>query len=199
MNLSELIRSRRSVRRYTHQTVPPELIDQLLDAATWAPSAHNRQPWRFVVISTQAVKQQLAAAMGERLRADRLRDGDPIDVVERDVTRSHDRIVEAPVVIAACLSMIDMERYPDQPRAAAERTMAIQGVAMSIQNLLLTAHDLNLGACWLCAPLFCSDAVRSALKLPIDWEAQALITIGYPTDQGTFKGRVNFKQKTIYR
>lgn len=199
MNLSELIRSRRSIRRYTQQTVPLELIDQLLDAATWAPSAHNRQPWRFVVISTQTVKQQLAAAMGERLRADRIHDGDPIDVVERDVTRSHDRIVEAPIVIAACLSMIDMERYPDYRRAAAERTMAIQGIAMSIQNLLLTAHNLALGACWLCAPLFCSDAVRATLDLPIDWEAQALITIGYPTDQGRSKDRVDFKQKTIYR
>ncbi len=199
MNLTELIHSRRSIRRYTDQPVPLEMIDRLLEAAMWSPSAHNRQPWRFVVISTPQAKQMLASSMGEKLRADRLHDGDPIDVVERDVTRSHDRIVNAPIVIVACLSMLDMDHYPDERRSNAEKIMAIQGVAMSIQNLLLTAHDLSLGACWLCAPLFCPAVVRSVLELPIDWEAQALITVGYPIDQGKKKDRVDFKQKTIYR
>ncbi|HZY43506.1 MAG TPA: nitroreductase family protein [Anaerolineae bacterium] len=199
MNLTELIHTRRSIRHYTDQSVPLELINQLLEAASWAPSAHNRQPWRFVVISTPEAKHHLAAVMGERLRADRLRDGDPLEAIERDVARSHDRIVQAPIVIIACLSMNDMDRYPNDRRTQAERTMAIQGVAMSMQNMLLTAHDLGLGACWMCAPLFCSGEVRSALALPIDWEAQALITIGYPIDQSKSKDRVNFKQKTIYR
>jgi F420 biosynthesis protein FbiB-like protein len=199
LNLTELIHTRRSIRRYTDQPVPPELIDQLLEAASWAPSAHNRQPWRFVVISTPEAKQQLATVMGERLRTDRLRDGDPIEAVEHDVARSHERIIQAPIVIVACLSMSDMDHYPDDRRATAERTMAIQGTAMALQNILLAAHDLGLGACWLCAPLFCDSAVRSALDLPIDWEAQGLITVGYPIDQGKPKDRVDFEQKTIYR
>jgi F420 biosynthesis protein FbiB-like protein len=199
LNLTELIHSRRSIRHYTDQPISTELIDQLLEAACWAPSAHNRQPWRFVVISTPDAKQQLATVMGERLRADRLRDGDPIEAVERDVAQSNDRIVQAPIAIVACLSMIDMDHYPDERRSNAERTMAVQGTAMALQNLLLAAHGLGLGACWLCAPLFCSDAVRSALDLPIDWEAQSLITIGYPLDQGKPKDRIDFKQKTIYR
>jgi coenzyme F420-0:L-glutamate ligase/coenzyme F420-1:gamma-L-glutamate ligase len=199
LELTQAIHTRRSIRQYTDQSISPELIDQLLEAASWAPSAHNRQPWRFVVISTAEAKQQLATVMGERLRTDRLRDGDPIEAVERDVARSHDRIIHAPIVIVACLSMIAMDQYPDERRSTAERTMAIQGTAMAIQNLLLTAHDFGLGACWLCAPLFCGGAVRSALDLPLDWEAQGLITIGYPNDQGKRKDRVDFKQKTIYR
>lgn len=199
MDLTHVIHTRRSIRHYTDQPVPVELIDQLLEAATWAPSAHNRQPWRFVVISSPKAKQHLAAVMGERLRTDRLRDGDPLDVVERDVVRSRERISTAPIVIAACLSMIDMDHYQDDRRDDAERTMAIQSVAMSLQNMLLTAHDLGLGACWLCAPLFCRDAVRSVLDLPIDWEAQALITIGHPADQGQPKDRIDIQQKTIYR
>lgn len=58
--------------------------------------------------------------------------------------------------------------------------MAVQSVAMAGQNLLLAAHAHGLGACWMCAPLFCPDVVRSALSLPIDWEPQGLITLGNP-------------------
>ena len=65
MTLAHTIHTRRSIRRYLDRPVPPALIDQLLDAATWAPSAHNRQPWRFVVIETAAVKAQLADRLGE--------------------------------------------------------------------------------------------------------------------------------------
>ena len=198
MSSLRTIYTRRSIRRYTNQPVASTLIDQLLDAAIWAPSAHNRQPWRFAVLTTPEAKERLANQMCARLRADRLRDGDMIEVVEQDVNRSRERIVSAPVVIIACLSMHDMDQYPDEPRASAERTMAIQSVSMAIQNLLLTAHSLGLGACWMCAPLFCPDVVRDALSLPGDWEAQALITIGYPTDEGKHKGRTEFRQKTLY-
>jgi F420 biosynthesis protein FbiB-like protein len=77
-----------------------------------------------------------------------------------------------------------MDYYPDARRQAAERLMAVQSVAMAVQNLLLAAHAEGLGACWMCAPLFCPDAVRSALSLPEDWEPQALVTLGYPGGPG---------------
>jgi F420 biosynthesis protein FbiB-like protein len=200
-SIINILHTRRSIRHYLDRPVPPESIDQLLEAATWAPSAHNRQPWRFAVIATDAAKAQLADRMGERLRSDRLRDGDPIDQIERDVKRSRERITTAPVVIAVCLSMMDLDHYPDDRRNVLERAMAMQSVAASIQNLLLTAHDLGLGACWMCAPLFCPDVVREVLHLPDDWEAQALVTIGYPkgADEGKRKDRADFRQKTIYR
>lgn len=197
--IMDVIRTRRSIRHYINQPISQELIDQLLEAATWAPSAHNRQPWRFAVITTQAAKNRLADRMGERLRSDRLRDGDPIEAIDRDVNRSRERIVTAPVVIVACLSMIDMDHTPDDRRNSIERAMAMQSVAASIQNLLLAAHDLGLGACWMCAPLFCPNVVRDALDLPDDWEAQALITIGYPADEGKRGDRGDFREKTIYR
>lgn len=179
--------------------MPARSIDRLLAAATRAPSAHNRQPWRFAVVTTAAVKAQLADRLGERLKADRLTDGDPLEDIERDVNRSRTRITSAPVVIAVCLSMSEMDRYSDDRRTALERVMAVQSVAAAIQNLLLTAHDLGLGACWMCAPLFAPEAVRDALNLPPDWEAQALITLGYPADAGSFKDRADFKEKTLYR
>ena len=196
--LLEIVRSRRSIRRYRPDPVQRDMIDRLLEAATWAPSAHNRQPWRFAVITSLETRRRLATAMGDRLRADRSRDGDPPDAIERDVKRSYERIVNAPLVIAVCLSMRDMDRYPDERRVSAERTMAVQSVAMAVQNMLLTAHALGLGACWMCAPLFCPDTVREVLVLPGDWEAQALITVGVPADEGKSRGRESVSARTLY-
>jgi F420 biosynthesis protein FbiB-like protein len=122
--------------------------------------------------------------MGDRLRADRTRDGDPSDAIEADVARSYDRLNRAPVVILICVSMADMDQYPDEKRRRAERLMATQGTAMATQNLLLAAHAAGLGACWMCAPLFCAETVSSALALADDWEPQALVTLGYPADRG---------------
>lgn len=189
--MDDLLRSRRSIRRYLDRSVPPDQIQHLLDCATRAPSAHHRQPWRFAVITTLDVKVQLADRMGERLRADRLRAADRIELIDRDVTRSRERITSAPVVIIACAAFDGDDAY--------ERVMAIQSVAASIQNLLLAAHEAGLGACWMAAPLYCPDVIREVLYLPNDWEAQALITIGYPADEGKIRNRVDFREITIYR
>ncbi len=183
--LFEIIRSRRSIRRYQNRAVSRELIDELLEAARWAPSAHNRQPWRFAVIESAAMKHALARAMGERLRADLKRDGAPEAMIEADVARSYARITHAPVVMVAAVTMRDMDKYLDERRSRAEWTMATQSVAMALQNLLLAAHSLGLGACWMCAPLFVSDTVREVLELDDDWEPQALITLGYPGEVKT--------------
>lgn len=179
-----LITSRRSVRRYQPEPLDRAQIERLLNAAAWAPSAHNRQPWRFAVITGEASKEQLASEMGARLRADRTRDGDPTDAIESDVRRSYTRITTAPCVIVVCLTMEDMDAYPDPRRSEAEHLMAVQGVALAIQNLLLSAAAEGLGACWMCAPLFCQDTVAAAAGLPEGWQAQGLITLGYPASRG---------------
>jgi coenzyme F420-0:L-glutamate ligase / coenzyme F420-1:gamma-L-glutamate ligase len=82
-----------------------------------------------------------------------------------------------------------MDRYPDSRRTEAEHQMAVQGTAMAMQNLLLAAHLLNLGASVMCAPLFCPDTVRAALTLPDHWESQALITLGFPATEGKSRQR----------
>ncbi len=181
--LLDIIRLRRSIRRYRADAVPDSEVMRLLEAARWAPSAHNRQPWRFAVLRSAASRQKLAKAMGERLAADLRGDGVPADVIKQDVERSYQRITGAAVAIVLCLSMADMDQYPDQERQLAERVMAIQSVAMAGQNLLLMASASGLGACWMCAPLFCADMVSDVLGLAPDWEPQALITVGYPAQQ----------------
>ena len=187
-----LLRGRRSIRRYLQRPVPDALLETILETAAYAPSAHNRQPWRFAIIKDTESKKRLATNMGERLRADRAQDGDSADAIEQDVARSFARITSAPVVILMCLTMEDMDRYPDAHRSAAEHQMAVQGTAMATQNLLLAAHEAGLGASVMCAPLFCPDTVRSALDLPAHWEPQVLVTLGYPANAGK-----PFRRKTL--
>ena len=189
---------RRSIRRFTDQPVPPDLVDAVLAAASAAPSPHNRQPWRFAVLRG-AARPRLAAAMADRLRIDRSRDGDPPDLIERDARRSFDRITSAPVSLLACLSMADMDVYPDERRSTAERWMAGQAVACAIHSVLLAAASHQLGACWMCAPLFCPEAARAALDLPPDWEPQALITLGWPADAGRIRERRPPHEFTAFR
>lgn len=181
---ADTLAGRRSIRRYRDEPVPRSLIDALLDLAIAAPSAHNRQPWRFRVLSEPDEKVRLAGAMGARLRHDRLADGDVTEIVEADVARSHARITEAPALVIVCLSMQDMDRYPDPRRSQAEYLMAVQSVAMAGQNLLLATHAAGLGACWVCAPLFCPETVVRALGLPEHWQPQGMVLLGYPADEG---------------
>jgi F420 biosynthesis protein FbiB-like protein len=182
-DLHQLIRDRRAIRRYQNRPIEKELVERLLESATWAPSAHNRQPWRFVVLTANEDKERLAQAMGEKLFKDRTADGDPKLDIEADVARSRSRIVGAPLVIGVFLSMSAMDRYPDERRNRAEHLMAVQSVAMAVQNLWLLAHAEGLGACWLCAPLFVPDLVRETLNLPDDWQAQGLLTLGWPAEE----------------
>lgn len=174
---------RRSIRRYLPEPVSPKHVQQLLTAACWAPSAHNRQPWRFAVIQDAANKHRLAKAMGERLRADLSADEVPTEAIDQDVTRSYRRITQAPLLILLCLTMRDMDRYPETERQQREWIMAVQSVAMAGQNLLLAAHALGLAACWMCAPLFCPEVVVQTLDLPDDWQPQSLITVGHPAEK----------------
>ncbi|MBN1680640.1 MAG: nitroreductase family protein [Anaerolineae bacterium] len=200
MNLAalfDIMKSRRSIRRYTDQPVPGDVLHRVLEAAVWAPSAHNRQPWRFVVITEPARKQSLAQAMGQHFRVDLEADGVPGEQIEQRAQRSCQRISHAPALIMLCLSMSDMDQYPDERRQRAEWTMAVQSTALAAQNLLLAAHSVGLGVCWMCAPLFCPDVIRQELSLPGDWEAQALFTVGYPAEQCT-SDREPLETKTIW-
>lgn len=191
--LGSAIGQRRSVRRYLPGPIEQAVLERILLAATQAPSAHNRQPWRFAVLDKASVKEALAAAMGQRLRHDRTADGDDPQAIEADVARSYARLTEAPAVIVICADMRDMDQYPDERRRNAEYLMAVQSTAMAAQNLLLAATQEGLGACVMCAPVFCPDVVIDVLGLPDGWQPQMLITLGNRGTNGTHRTRLPLK------
>jgi len=184
LDIIEAVRTRRSIRKFKPRKVPRDVVSLILDLARWAPSAHNAQPWRCVVVDDEKVKERLATEMGKAWLSDLLKDGVSKDKAENIVRiESWERITKSPIVIIVCLTMEDMHRYPDRRRRKAEYLMAVQSVAAYIQNLLLLAHHYGLGACWVCAPLFCQKAVRRVLGLPREIEPQAMITMGYPDEK----------------
>jgi len=178
-DLAALLRSRRSVRSYQQRAVTREQLEQILEAARWAPSPHGRQPWRFVVLTRQESKVLLADRMGETWQRNLEMDKQDVAIVNIRREKSRQRILNAPALIIPCLYPEDLDSYPDEQRQADEKTMAIQSIGAAIQNMLLMAYDMGLDAGWMCAPLFCPEVVCDALGLDPRLIPQALITIGY--------------------
>jgi F420 biosynthesis protein FbiB-like protein len=179
LDLAGIIQGRHSVRRYHDRPVARELIEQVLEAARWAPSPHGRLPWRFAVLTRPAPKQRLADAMGAEWRRQLAMDGQDAATIELRRRKSHERILHAPAIVIPCLYLADLDVYPDADRNAAEATMAIQSLGCAIQNMLLMAYSLGLDGGWMCAPLFCPEVVAAALDLDPALTPHALITLGY--------------------
>ena len=179
-DLHNFMRTRRSIRRFKSDPVPDSVIEAILTTATFAPSAHNRQPWRFVVVTNSFVRTKLAEAMADDFQRDLESDGVPTEKIEAQVKRSKDRIISAPVAILLCLDMSEMDSYPDKRRIKAEFRMTVQSVAAAGMQLLLAAHAEGLGAVWACWVLFAVETIQEVLELPKTWEPQALFFLGYP-------------------
>jgi F420 biosynthesis protein FbiB-like protein len=160
--------------------VRDSVLQSILATATYAPSAHNRQPWRFVVLTAPSIKLQLAKAMAQDFERDLIRDGVAPEKIAAQITRSKSRMTSAPVVILLCLDVSEMDSYPDSKRQQAERTMATQSVAAAGLQLLLAAQAEGLGGVWVCAPLFAQETIQRSLNLKETWEPHAMFYLGYP-------------------
>lgn len=173
-DLRHFLRTRRSVRRFKAEPIADSVIERILTTTTFAPSAHNRQPWRFAVVTTSVVKQKLGKALTAKMRADMQAEGAPDAEIEKRVTNSLRRIDEAPVIIVLCRDVTDVRA--DTPE---EAIMGIQSVAAAGMQLLLAAHAEGLGANWICWPLYAQEATRASLELPETWEPQAMLLVGF--------------------
>jgi F420 biosynthesis protein FbiB-like protein len=180
------LRSRRSIRRFRNKPVDNDLLNRILETSTYAPSAHNSQPWRYAVITAPHTKKELADGMAVEFEHDLSRDGLPGVEIQRKLERSRNRIEQAPVVIIICLDESNLDHYADDRRQEAETIMGIQSISMAGHQLLLAATAEGLGGVWTCGPLFAQNSVRSVLHLPESWKPQGMLLLGYPdeTPQG---------------
>jgi coenzyme F420-0:L-glutamate ligase/coenzyme F420-1:gamma-L-glutamate ligase len=193
-DLHAFLRTRRSIRRFKADLIPDSVIEDILTTATFAPSAHHRQPWRFAVMTELSVKKKLADAMAEKFQQELENDGLLLDEISKRVARSKERILSAPVVIILSVDMSDMDTYPDIRRNKAEYIMATQSAANAGMQLLLAAHAEGLGSVWVCSPLFAQDSVQAVLNLPKTWEPQAMYFLGYPAETPQARERKSIKE-----
>jgi len=197
--LHAFLRSRRSIRRFEPSPLPAAVIQRIIETATYAPSAHNNQPWRFAVVTDLSVKARLAEAMAADFRRDLEKEGLPEAEIAARLERSRRRIHEAPLVVILCMDATGMDNYPDPKRQQAEMTMAVQSTALAGLQLLLAAHAEGLGGVWTCGPLFTPETVRAALDLPPEWQPQAMLFIGYPAESPSIPERKPLEQVTLFR
>lgn len=196
-DLHTFLRTRRSIRRFKPDPVPDEAVSRLIATATYAPSAHNLQPWRFVVVGQignppHETRQRLAHALTSAMRADMTAESVPESKIEARVARSTKRINEAPVVILLCRDAAAVREHKPQ-----DTIMAIQSVANAATYLLLAAHAEGLGGNWICWPLYAQEETRRALDLPETWEPQAMIFIGRADETPDNKELKSLEEVTI--
>ncbi len=173
-----LLTSRRSIRRFRPDPVPEAVLRRLLETAIHAPSAHNLQPWRFVIVQERSARLRLGRALTDRMRADMRAEGAPESEITARVERSLRRIQEAPVIVLFCRDAGAVRS--DTPQ---ERIMGVQSVANAALYLLLAARAENLGGNWICWPLYAPAETRAALDLPAAWEPQGMLFLGYPAEE----------------
>ena len=193
-DLHTFLRTRRSIRRFKPDLIPDSVIENILTTATFAPSAHHRQPWRFAIITEPSTKKKLAEAMAKKFKLDLEADSLPQEEIKKKVIRSRNRMITAPVIIILCVDMSDMDTYPDTRRKKAEYLMASQSAAGAGMQLLLAAHAEGLGSVWVCSPLFAQETVQAALGLPKSWEPQAMYFLGYPEEIPQVRERKNLHE-----
>lgn len=153
----DAILGRRSNRRFKSENIPQATIGRILDAAIWAPSAGNIQPWHFYVVKNDEKKEMLAiAALNQRF------------------------VSKAPINIVVCA--IPQKSGLKYGGRGAE-LYCLQDTGAAIQNILLAATGYGLATCWVGA--FDEVAVKAALDMPDEFRPVAIIPLGYPDGEVT--------------
>ena len=147
METMEAIRTRRSVREYTGEAVSDDELDRLIEAAQWAPSGLNNQPWRFMKVTDRSLIDDMS-----------------------ELTKYRGVVSGAEALIAVFLD----------GREIYDRTKDLQSSGAALQNILLAAHDLGLGACWLGEILNRREEAEDLRKVSGDLEMVAGVALGRP-------------------
>jgi 5,6-dimethylbenzimidazole synthase len=188
MDVFEAIRGRRSCRKFLPEPIAENDLDLILEAATWAPSAANNQPWEFIVVSSADIKQKILTEALERKQ----------ELLEKSGWKWLDRyqvgfLLEAPVILAV---------VGNPKKSGADLFMEgrgesyAHGCVAAIQNILLSAHALGLGSLWF--TLFDRKVLRDILSIEADKDPIALILLGKAAAAPQQTPRVAFKDKVRY-
>ncbi|MBI5228521.1 nitroreductase family protein [Candidatus Micrarchaeota archaeon] len=150
----DAIRNRRSIRRFIEKEIPREAVEQLKESLIWAPSAGNLQARKFYFVFKPLVKKEIARACFNQ-----------------------SFVAQAPLLVIACVDFDKISPYGKRGR----ELYAVLDVAASIQNLLLAAHSLGLGTCWVAA--FDEENVRAILNAPSHLKPVSIIPVGFPAEK----------------
>ncbi len=157
-DLMEIIKERRSIRKYEEKDIPGEIVDNVLEAVSWTPSWVNTQCWEVIVVKDKIIKKKLQATISKGNRAAK-------------------SIVAAPVVLAVC-GRLGKSGYYEDKVSTKFGDWYMFDLGLATQNLCLMAHHLGLGT--VIVGLFDHDRAKQVLNVPAGYELVVLIPMGYP-------------------
>ena len=194
--LEELIKTRRSIRKFQERAVPEELLLKALELATWAPNGGNRQAWRFLIVTNKDLINKIADAVKAKTELmsawpEAAQFGENVERWRQNC----DFFRGAPACIAVLMgrysSIADQilrargERDPLAEEIRSYRRVGnsgLQSVAGAITYLLLILHYLGLGTTWMAGPQQAKKEIERLLGVLPEWDFVALIPVGYPAE-----------------
>lgn len=151
MDFYEVIRTRRSVRSFMEDPVPAEVLNRVLEAARVAPSGGNRQPWKFILVKDDMLKQKMIS-----------------------VCNNQKFVGDAPLIVVACGQRLSLNRGGYMGEMS-----VLLDVSIAFTHLILAARAEGLGTCWIGA--FNNDEIKKLLEVPKEFEVVAITPLGYPS------------------
>ena len=192
MELIEVIKKRRSIRKFKSDKIPKKDIYDIVQVACLAPSAHNKQMWRFIAISNKdmliGMKKAIMNEIEEISNWPELKEA---GVRAKGMRAYSTFFVKAPLVFAVLVkpyhSMVDeilkLEGLKKRQSELLSSHVEIQSVAAAVENLLLAAAEKGYGACWMCGPLIAAPVLDKILKIEKPWNLMALVPMGIPSQE----------------
>ncbi len=163
MEFYDVIRTKRSVRKFKNDAIPEEVLNRVLDAARIAPSGHNTQPWRYVIVKDPDLRKRMVPACNNQ-----------------------EKVAEAPVLIVACGHKLSLDKGRKRNIGGYVGEMSfLLDMAIGFTYLTLAARVEGLGTCWIGA--FNNTEVKKLVGVPERYEVAALTPIGYPADSNAFR------------
>ena len=175
MDFSELIKIRQSVRSYSNKPVEKEKLDQCLEAARLAPSANNSQPWKYIVVDDDELKDKVALATFDK------------------IVKFNKFVLQAPVIIVIVL---------EKPKLVTQMGIEIKkrewpliDIGITAEHFCLQAAELGLGTCMI--GWFDQNRIQELLNIPAKKTIGLLITLGYPTDDYSLRKKIRKEKSEV--
>jgi nitroreductase len=163
MDVLQAIHQRRSIRSFTDEPVPDELVRQIIEAGTWAPSAGNMQAWEFVIVKDREARRKVVDTTSAGSTA-------------RGGVYTQEWMMAAPVIVVVCY---DVKRMNAKYGQKGRQLLTVIDCMGCVQNMLLAATHFGLGSC--CVVGFNPQALKEALLIPKEITPLLLVALGYPT------------------
>ena len=193
MEILELIKKRRTIRKYKKKQIPKKILNKIIEAGRWAPSAENTQPWRFIILKEGEIKSNFIKKIKKEVYSEKF-----LTSANVLLKRSIKIIEEAPIIILVYNTHTFLEKVKklgkvyEKPAYLSE----IQSISAAIENMFLAATSLGIGMCWLNFPLLIKDEIEKFFKTKD--ELVAILTLGYPQEKGKRSKRKPISETVKY-